>query len=190
MSNVTVVDGVDYGPLAALIGSWEGNKGLDVAPEPDGKDETPYSESILYEAIGDVTNAGEQTLAVLRYHQIVRLKSSGEVFHNETGYWSWDSKSGVLMHSLTIPRGVALLAGGDGKVASDGSVDINVEAAIDSNEWGIVQSPFMQEKARTVGFKQHVAVNGSNMEYSETTLLEIYGKSFEHTDGNVLTKVS
>lgn len=189
MSN-TIVDGVDYGPLAALIGTWEGDKGLDVAPEPDGKDETPFSETILYEAIGDVTNAGEQTLAVLRYHQIVRKKDTGDVFHNETGYWSWDSKSGVLSQSLTIPRGLALLAGGEGHVAGDGSVDINVAARADSKEWGISQSPFMQEKARTVAFEHQVKVNGDEMSYSETTSLEIYGKSFEHTDGNSLKRAS
>ena len=26
---------VDYGPLALLLGTWEGDKGLDISPEPD-----------------------------------------------------------------------------------------------------------------------------------------------------------
>ena len=34
----TVIDGVDYGPLHQLIGSWRGEKGLDVSPEQDGED--------------------------------------------------------------------------------------------------------------------------------------------------------
>ena len=33
---------IDYGPLAGLIGVWKGDKGLDVAPEPDGTENNPY----------------------------------------------------------------------------------------------------------------------------------------------------
>ena len=35
-------ENVDYGPLAALIGVWEGNKGVDIAPEPNGEETNPY----------------------------------------------------------------------------------------------------------------------------------------------------
>ena len=69
MGQETVIEGINYGPLACLVGTWKGDKGLDVAPEPDGKEENPYFETILFEAIGDVKNAGEQVLAALRYHQ-------------------------------------------------------------------------------------------------------------------------
>ena len=54
---------IDYGPLAALIGTWQGDKGMDVSPEPDGIEENPYYETIVFEAAGDVTNAEAQTLA-------------------------------------------------------------------------------------------------------------------------------
>ena len=59
-------DEIDYGPLAALVGTWTGDKGTDIAPDADGPEENPYYEIIVFEAIGDVTNAGEQTLAALR----------------------------------------------------------------------------------------------------------------------------
>ncbi|MEN9451620.1 MAG: hypothetical protein RLZZ369_679, partial [Pseudomonadota bacterium] len=62
---------MDYGPLSALIGTWQGDKGLDVAPEPDGKEESPYFETITFTPIGDVTNAEQQVLVGLRYHQTV-----------------------------------------------------------------------------------------------------------------------
>ncbi len=62
---------VDYGPLAPLIGTWKGDKGMDVAPEPDGAEDSPYYETIIFEDIGVVTNAERQDLAVLRYHQVV-----------------------------------------------------------------------------------------------------------------------
>ena len=32
---------VDYGPLAGLIGSWSGDKGTDIAPDPDGTETNP-----------------------------------------------------------------------------------------------------------------------------------------------------
>ena len=28
----------DYGPLKHLFGTWKGDKGIDVSPEPDGDD--------------------------------------------------------------------------------------------------------------------------------------------------------
>jgi len=62
---------IDYGPLTGLIGSWHGDKGMDVAPEPDGIEHNPYYETITFEAAGDVTNAEQQQLAVLFYRQQV-----------------------------------------------------------------------------------------------------------------------
>lgn len=46
---------IDQGPLTGRIGTWEGDKGLDVAPEPAGQ----------------VTNADSEVLSVVRYHQVV-----------------------------------------------------------------------------------------------------------------------
>ena len=66
---------------------------MDVAPEPDGTEHNPFYEQLLFEPIGTVTNAEQQTLAALRYHQVVLRKSNDKVFHNETGYWLWDAAS-------------------------------------------------------------------------------------------------
>ena len=55
----TTVNGVDYGPLSYLLGSWEGDNGMDVAPEPDDTEHNPYFETLMFEPSGDVTN-GEQ----------------------------------------------------------------------------------------------------------------------------------
>ena len=76
---------VDYGPLKNLSGTWEGHHGIDIAPEPDGEENNPYYETIVYEDCGDLANAEEQQLAAVYYHQIVRRKSNDEVFHNQTG---------------------------------------------------------------------------------------------------------
>ena len=180
---------IDYGPLARLVGTWEGDRGLDVAPEPDGSEESPYYETIRFEAIGDVTNAESQTLAVVRYQQIVSRKSNDEVFHDQTGYWMWDAASGTVMQSIVIPRAVCVLAGGSfaGSVESGSRVELSVAAGLDDPDWGIVQSPFMRDNARTVSFRHDVVVDGNTLSYSETTALEIYGRSFDHTDENELT---
>ena len=181
-------DAIDYGPLAALVGAWQGDRGMDIAPEPDGTEQNPYYETLTFEAIGDVDNAEQQTLAVLHYVQIVRRKSNDEVFHHETGYWMYDAATSDVMHSLAIPRAVVLLAGGSATVA-DGVTTINVEAEADSFDWSVAQSPFMRDNAKTLGFKQTLVVDGDTLNFSETTFLDIYGRKFDHTDNNVLTRV-
>jgi len=181
--------GIDFGPLEDLIGVWEGGTGVDVAPEPDGTETNPYYETITYSAAGNVTNAEIQNLSVVHYHQIVSRKSDGEVFHNETGYWMWDSDTKTVMHSLVIPRAVCVLAGGKftGEKDADGRIVINVAASLDDESWKIIQSPFMLENARTREFRQEVLIGHGRLSYSETTILDIYGKEFEHTDQNELT---
>ena len=63
-------------------------------------------------------------------------------------------------------------------------------AAVDDPNWGIVQSPFMRDQARTVRFQHDVTIDGDTLAYAETTFLEIYGRSFDHTDANELTRRS
>lgn len=178
-------DTTDYGPLTGLIGAWEGDRGADLAPEPDGDEATLYFETLVFEAIGDVTNAEEQTLAVLRYHQVVSKKHNGEVFHDEVGYWMWDAPRNTIMHSLAIPRGVTIVA--SGTPATDGDdVVLKVDTADGGGE--ISQSAFMKEKARTTRFHHKIVLSGDTLTYEETTMLDIYGRTMDHTDANVLTR--
>lgn len=179
---------VDFGPLKELIGVWKGEDGVDVAPEPDGAETNPYFETITYSAVGGVTNAESQNLAAVHYRQIVQRKSDGKVFHDETGYWMWDREAETVMHSLVIPRAVCVLAGGryTGKKDAEGRTIIEVAAKITGDSWKIIQSPFMQENASTTEFRQKVVVGSGKLSYSETTMVDIYGKMFEHTDQNEL----
>lgn len=189
MTNDTTIDGIDYGPLAGLVGTWEGNRGMDIAPEPDDVEKNPYYETLTFEAIGDVTNAEKQTLAVIRYQQIVTRKSNDEVFHDQTGYWMWDAATGVVMYSLSIPRAVTLIAGGDATTTEKGTT-LNVAAALGDPDWGIVQSPFMRDSASSTKFNLELTVNGDQMAYKQSTLLTIYGQTdFDHIDRNKLTKI-
>ncbi len=181
---------VDYGPLAHLIGSWQGNKGQDVSPEPQGQQLHPYYETLTYTAIGSVTNADTQQLAVLRYQQIVYRKADDAVFHDETGYWMWDAERSTVMHTLTIPRAVCVLAGGKWTTADskDNTVSITVSAKQGDDDWGIIQSPFMRDQAKTVEFHHELLIKNEKLSYVETTVLDIYGKRFDHIDRNELSK--
>jgi hypothetical protein len=191
MSEATTIDDVDYGPLAVLVGTWTGDKGVDKAPEPDGEERSLFYETIIFEAIGYVDNAEKQTLTMLRYHQVVSRKSNDEVFHNETGYWMWDKADGTIMQSFSIPRGVAVLAGGNCPAPADITSELTLRVAAKAGDltFGVLQSPFMQANAKTTGFSHDIIVQGANMRYSETTFLDIYGKDYDHTDINRLQRV-
>jgi hypothetical protein len=190
MSKATTGDDVDYGPLAPLIGTWTGDKGVNRSPEHDGEERSLFYETILFEAIGDVDNADRQNLAVLRYHQVVSRKNNDEVFHNETGYWIWDKADATIMQSFSIPRGVAILAGGNCPAPEDSNAELSlsVKAVAGNLTFGILQSPFMETNAKTTRFTHEIVVVGDNMRYLETTFLEIYGKKYDHTDMNRLQR--
>jgi len=185
-----MIDGIDYGPLAQLVGRWVGDKGLDVAPDADAKpDQTHFTDELSFEAAGSAENAEEQELVSVRYHHVVRKSDSGLVFHEQVGHWIFEPATGLLMHSLSIPRAVCVLAGG-GVVEQDGETIFDVKAQSGSETFGIVQSPFMLEKAKTKAFHMRMSVKGNQLSYSEVMSLHIYGKDFEHTDASILTRVS
>jgi hypothetical protein len=192
MNETTTIDGIDYGPLAALIGVWQGGRGIDLAPEPDGEENSPYYETITFESAGDVTNAEKQTLAVVRYHQVVSRKSNDEVFHDQVGYWTWDSADNTVVESFTIPRRVAVIAGGNSPAPDSltASITLDVSATAGAEDFGVLQSPFMLDHAKTLAFTHQLTVSGNEMRYTETTMLEIYDQNrYEHKDANVLARV-
>jgi len=193
MSEQTTIDGINYGPLAALVGTWRGDKGVDRAPEPDGEERNPYYETIRFETAGDVTNAEQQTLSVVRYHQVVSRKSNDKVFHDQVGYWLWDPADDTIVETFTIPRGVAVVAGGKLGEPADLAQELVFEVAADANspEFGIVQAPFMFKQAKTTAFTHSLTVKGDEMRYTESTILDIYDKtSYDHKDVNTLRRVS
>lgn len=188
MNEHTTIEGINYGPLAALIGSWTGDKGVDVAPEPDGDERNPYYETIIFEAAGDVTNAEKQVLAIVRYHQVVSRKSNDKVFHDQVGYWLWDASNDTLVETFTIPRAVAVVA--EGKLGQPEDLSQPLEFAVTADASAIAQADFMFKQARSTAFSHTLTVSGNTLRYSQTTVLEIYGKSdYPHKDVNTLTRV-
>lgn len=181
---------LDYGPLSGLIGRWHGARGVDIAPEPDDTERNPYYETLHIEAAGDVDNAEEQALRFLHYRQIVSRKSNDQPFHDQTGYWIWDAERQLVMHSFSIPRAVNVLAGGHFGGAEDdaGRPLIKVRASCDDPDWGILQSPFMREKAKTLSFEQTLHIGENELRYEQHTWLDIYGRKFDHSDRNTLQR--
>jgi len=186
----SIIDGVDYGPLAQLLGKWVGNKGLDNAPDANANsDKTAFTDEMIFTLSGPSENAEEQNLASIKYHHVVRKLENGRIFHDQIGHWIYEKSTNIIMHSLSIPRAVCLLAGGECREDNGASI-FNVEAKAGSQSYGIVQSPFMLEKATTKAFKMSLSVKGNELKYHETTYLHIYGKDFEHTDKSTLTRVT
>lgn len=175
----TEINGLDFGPIAGLVGTWEGDKGVDVAPGKTVPQVAPYFETITIDVVGDVTNAGAQKLAVLSYHQEVFRKSDGKKFHDQIGYWIYDAQTKEVHHTISIPRAVTVMA--SGKADKNGSITVST-----STEIG--QSQFMIDNAKTTKFEMTITVEAKSLSYSMTTHLDIYGKNFPHTDVNVLTR--
>ncbi|MBL4863263.1 MAG: FABP family protein [Crocinitomicaceae bacterium] len=185
----TIIDEVDYGPLAQLIGKWVGTKGLDTAPDANANpDDTAFSDEIVFTAAGPAENAEEQNLVSIKYHHIVRKLENGHVFHDQIGHWIYEKSTDTIMHSLSIPRGVCLLAGGKYQ-ENNGESIFSVKAEASSQTYGIIQSPFMLEKARTKAFKMNLSVKHNELNYHQITSLHIYEKDFEHIDKSTLFRV-
>ncbi|MEL0658750.1 heme-binding beta-barrel domain-containing protein [Psychromonas arctica] len=177
----------DYGPLAGLIGIWSGNKGKDLSPEADGSTEhNEYYETIVFTAAGETSNAEEEVLSAVHYTQKVQRISNDKVIHQQTGYWLWEQGTDNVIHSLTIPRGLCVLAGG--KVITKNSTVFNVDASFDNENWPITQSAFLKHKAMTKTFNQKMTLSGDKLQYSQHMMLEIYGNSFDHNDHSSLRR--
>ena len=101
---MSTVDETNYGPLSELIGSWYGNKGKDIAPEPNATEANSYYEHITFTGLGETENAQSQLLSVVFYTQEVRRITNANMIHHETGYWLWEQGTDTVVHSLTIPE--------------------------------------------------------------------------------------
>ncbi len=186
----SIINNVDYGPLAQLVGKWVGNKGLDDAPDANANsDKTAFSDEMVFTVSGPAENAEEQNLVSVKYHHVVRKLENGHVFHDQIGHWIYEKSTNIIMHSLSIPRAVCLLAGGEYQEKNGVSI-FNVEAKAGSESYGIVQSPFMLEKAKTKAFKMDMTVENDELTYHEVMSLHIYGKDFEHVDKSTLFRVA
>ncbi len=178
-----------WGPLAALIGEWEGDRGVDVSfHNAAGRvGETKYRERVTMEAFGPVDN-GAQHLYGLDYRMAAWRFGEESPFHTEIGYWLWDADAGHVVRCFMVPRGVTVLAGGK---ASATDSTFSLEANVGDEIHGILSNPYLAAKARTTKYTCKVSVEGGAFTYDScTTYVHATGGVIAHTDRNVLRRVA
>jgi len=180
----------NLGPLAPFAGTWEGTKGIDLAPDDDrvSVERNEFSEKVVLEPIGLVENH-EQSLYGLRYSKMAWRLGAEDPFHEEVGYWLWDAAARQVMLSFIVPRGVTVLAGGT--VEPDAN-SFKLSAEVGSEVFGICSGPFLDEEFKTVRYDIELTINADgSFSYAQNTQLHIKGQTeiFAHTDENTLRKV-
>jgi hypothetical protein len=179
----------NLGPLRAMAGVWQGQRGLDVKPKVDGPRNQAYVERIELQPIDPQTN-GPQLLYGLRYHTHITKPDQTKTYHEQIGYWLWEPANGSIIHTLTIPRGMVVMAHGKAQ-ANDKRFEV-LATHMDAN-FGIRSTPFLDYAFNTTEFRITVNVNDDgSWDYEEDTVLLIQGKTepFHHTDRNLLIKVA
>ena len=185
-----MADYTAWGPLAPLIGEWEGESGLDLSfHNAEGKTgDTKYLEKITMKPFGPVDN-GAQHLYGLDYRMAAWRQGEENPFHTEVGYWLWDGDAGEVMRCFMVPRGSTILAGGS---AQAGDKSFFMEATVGDETYGILSNKYLAEKARTWKYVCTVTVSDDGTwSYDETTSYHhAIGGEIAHTDHNTLHKVA
>jgi hypothetical protein len=173
-----------YGPFKNIVGTWGGDKGLDLSPEPDGTEENLYYETIEYSEVGEVVNAEKQRLQVLHYVQKVNRIKGNKDIHHETGYLMWEKETNQISLSLIIPRGLAMTIAGT--IVEESDEKVIVEFSTSEEGLDMIQSPFLKGNALSKSFKRTYTISKGELSYSQVTELEIYDREFSHTEENTL----
>ena len=179
----------NLGPLRAMAGIWQGQRGMDVKPKAEGPKKQAFTERIELQPIDPQTN-GPQLLYGLRYHTHITKPDQVKTYHEQVGYWLWEPATGSIIHTLTIPRGMVVMA--SGKAHADAK-EFEVTATHLDPHFGIRSSPFLDYAFKTVDFRIKVQINDDGTwGYDEDTVLMIQGQTepFHHTDRNLLHKVA
>ena len=181
--------GSEFGPLAGLAGTWEGDQGLDVAFQhaSGAIGETPYRERAVFNPFGPVEN-GPQVLYGLDYRMSAWRADEADPFHTEVGYWLWDAANGQVMRCFMVPRGSTVLAGGP---ATADATTFTMQAEVGSETYGILSNVYLATAARTVLYQVTVTVEGDTFSYRQVSTIEHarHGEPLEHTDSNTLHRV-
>lgn len=176
------------GPLRGLAGVWRSDKGEDISPKAHGPERKTFIESVRFDPIDPQLN-GPQLFYGLRYHMHINNPEEKITFHDQVGYWLWEPATGMIMHSLTIPRGQTALAIGHAK-AKDREFELVAKRG--STENGICSNPFLEHAFRTDEFRIRVRINDNGTwTYEQDTILKIHGQDelFHHKDRNTLSKI-
>jgi len=179
----------NLGPLASLAGTWEGDKGLDIARIKSKQTETRFRERVVLEPLGPVNN-GPQSLYGLRYSMTAWRQGEEDAFHEELGYWLWDAKEKQVMRCFMVPRGVLVNAGG---TVEENSKSFHLEADLGSQTYGVMSNKYLDSTYKTEKYVLDITIHDDgSFSYEEDTQLwiPINEAIFHHKDSNTLTKIS
>ena len=179
----------NLGPLRRLAGTWQSAAGADVNPKADGPEHRQYIEHAVFEPIDPQAN-GPQLLYGLRYHMHINTPEEEITFHDQVGYWLWEPDTGLVMQSLAIPRGQAVLAAGH---AAPGDDRLVLTAERGRTDYGIVSTSFLEQAFQTDSYKIELTFNpDGSMSYVLETMLRVRGQPgvFNHRDTNRLVKIA
>jgi hypothetical protein len=179
----------NLGPLRRLAGVWESRRGVDINPKAEGPQRREYSERIELQPIDAQAN-GPQLLYGLRYHTRILATDEDATFHDQTGYWLWEPATGLVMQTLSIPRGQVAIAAGH--AAPDAS-ELVLTATRGQTEYGICSTTFLEYAFRTDSYRIEIVFNpDGSWTYVLYTMLLVRGRAapFLHRDQNTLVKVA
>jgi hypothetical protein len=179
----------NLGPLRRLAGVWEGRKGVDVNPKAEAPERRVYSEHVEMQPIDPQPN-GPQLFYGLRYQIDILAPGEDSTFHNQTGYWLYEPKTGLVMQTLAIPRGQVALAAGH---AAPDARSLLLSAVRGSTEYGICSTSFLEQAFRTESYALEVTFHDDGRwSYVSDVMLTVRGQAgpFRHRDQNTLAKVA
>jgi hypothetical protein len=180
------------GPLTPLVGYWEGNVGVDLSyhNKDDVTEETTYYEKAWFKPIPVVEN-GQQTMEGLNYGMTAwrHGEEAMDPFHDEVGYLLWEKATGHILRCFAVPRGLAILAGGE---AQPDSTVLTFKATPGERGFGLSQNKYLLRRAEATAFESTFTLNadGTMTYVSDLTLkLAATGAEMHHTDRGTLHKV-
>ena len=179
----------NLGPLKRLAGIWESRAGVDINPKPAGPEERQFSERIELQPI-DAQSNGPQLFYGLRYHTRILASDEDTTFHEQTGYWLWEPATGLVLQTLSIPRGQVAIAAGQ---ASADAPKLVLTARRGDTGYGICSTAFLEYAFRTDSYRIEVTFNPDrSWSYVLDTMLMVRGRPepFLHRDRNTLVKVA
>ncbi|MGN6057836.1 MAG: FABP family protein [Sphingomicrobium sp.] len=178
----------NLGPLRRLAGEWASPKGVDLNPKADGPERRNYIEHILMEPIDPQAN-GPQLFYGLRYHVHINTPEEDIAFHDQVGHWLWEPATGLILQTLSIPRGQVAIAAGHA-TAADNKLILTAERG--STEYGICSTGFLEYAFRTDRYRIEVDFHSDgSWSYIQETTLAVRGRAepFIHSDQNRLVKI-
>jgi hypothetical protein len=184
----------EWGPLAALAGTWEGNEGLDLSFHNADAEvgETGYLEKVDLKPFGPVDN-GKQCLYGLDYRMAAwrHGEEDQNPFHTEVGYWLWDAADRQVMRCFMIPRATVLIAG---TTCEADAKQFTMRADPGEPCYGILENRYLGANASTRHYECTVSVHDDgSWSYEENSVVKLMargGEELHHTDRNTLRKVA